>query len=1374
MTTKKLLTLGSLLWSLSVACSGEQQEEFGSECVEDGDCGQGFVCEDGYCASGEPITSDAGNGADAGGRVVEVSGVAMGAPGVEVEVETEDCRGTSCDIPAGSNVTFHAPMVAGYRFTGWSGNPLCSGVEPDLMLENVSAKLRCIANYIKRVKVSGAGETTIAAVSEGEFAACEGSMCEVDQGGTVMLTADPREGFRFAGFSGAGCEDVSGMMVTVVTGPDDVVCTASFAQSFIVSGSAQGAPLAVTATSASPGAMCDGGACTVDQGGQVTLAAPLDPAYRFAGWSGSEGCVGAAPVLAFEGVSANIACVANYTARYVVTGNATGATATLSATSLDAFASCTGASCEVDAGSSVLLSAPTVAGYRFVGFSGEGCSDVTGSSVTVGPVMGNVTCTAQYAPGIAVIGNVGIPNPSAGVKASSPDKTAVCTADTCVLSGPSDVTLVAPDLTAGGYRFTGWSGAGCVGTGATLTLLDVAQSMTCTAQYVARFVVRGTSPAAAQGVIEASSADPTRICANGACTVDRGASVRLNAVASTGYRFTTWSGGGPCAAASNPLDVTNVSANVTCNAAFVRRFTVTFADPAQGSISAAMIPSTASCTSSACQVDEGSALELRAAADPGFRFTGWSGCSSSVDPVLTLGNVASNLTCVANFSGRFTVSGTPAPAAGGSVIADSNDVEKSCSGGACTVDAGSNVTLTASPSAGYRFTAWSGCSTATTAALTLSNISANIANCTANFAQRLTVTGTTAPAGLSIVATSSSAGASCSGATCSVDSGSAVTLTAAASSADYQIEGFTGTGCSDANPDNNLATLQLGSVTASLNCVAVYRVRISVAVATSGVAGTVSITSPGAGINCTLLGNDIRACFVPVGTSVTINAVNAGNTRLGTWTGGTGCAGTASHALSVSTPTTCTASFYGLWSRAFFVGTRGSESVVDLGYGLHIKEDGNVLVSGIMTPAANAGRAWLAELSASSGAMVGQAGYTDGSNTSGYGIAASSTGYAVAAASTATRFSRPLMLGFDPKRTLLWAREIPTADGLNDYLVRVIHDTKAGYVAAGYVASTPARGHIAALNAATGAVNFNRQFCMPQPGSCGKNVCYATQAVDIVPTANGFAVASQVQRTDQQIGAFYALLSLFDQAGNTTAEFAYRRPLSGDTFHDLLPQGLLATPDGGFLMVGRTKDLVAGAQTVHDGFAMKLSAQGAIEWQTRIGTPTGDELFTRAALARDSAGYVVAGYAPGPSTNDGWLVRLQANGSMIVDNPATRINEAQTYLYDLGNSEGLYDVRAMRDGGYALTGFRFGLGDPSTNLDVWALRVDDEGGIVFNATSGATRAIGAHLPSALGVEGPIRPECVVNEDRATAGTTRIDELNRASTPITVNQAIQAP
>jgi hypothetical protein len=729
---------------------------------------------------------------------------------------------------------------------------------------------------------------------------------------------------------------------------------------------------------------------------------------------------------------------------------------------------------------------------------------------------------------------------------------------------------------------------------------------------------------------------------------------------------------------------------------------------------------------------------------------------------------------VANFTGRFTVTGAPAPSAGGSVVADSNDTDKVCSGGSCTVDAGSNVTLTATAQAGYRFTAWSGCSTATTPALTLSNVAANITNCTANFSPRLTVTGTTTPTGLSITATSQSPGASCSGATCSVDSGSAVTLTAAASNADYELQGFTGAGCSDNNPDGNPSTLQLASVTSSLNCVAVYRVRITVAIDTTSIAGSVSITNPGAGINCTSLGTEIRACFVPVGTSVTINAQNAGNTRLNVWSGGAGCAGTPTHTFAVSTPTTCTASFYGLWSRAFYVGAAATQSAADFGYGAYIKEDGNVLVSGIMTPAANAGRAWLGELTENTGALVGQAGYTDGGDTRGYGIASSSTGYAVAAASMATRFSRPLMLGFDAKRTLLWAREIPTVDATNDYLVRAIHDPKAGYVAAGYMESTPAQAHIAAVDAASGTVNFNRRFCMAQPGTCGRGTCYATQAVDIAAIPNGFAVVSQVQRTDTQVGAFYALLTLFDQGGNTTAEFSYRRPLSGDTYHDLVPQGLIATPDGGFMMVGRTKDLVAGAQTVNDGFAMKLSAAGAVEWQTRIGTATGDEIFTRPALASDGSEYVIAGYAPGPQTLDGWLVRLSREGRFVQDDPATRINEAQSYLYNLGSSDGLYDVRAMRDGGYALVGFRSGVTDPSTGIDVWAMRVDDEGGIVFNAASGATRSFGAHTASALGVQGPIRSECFVNEDRVTAGTSRIDEVNRASTTLPITEAVQAP
>lgn len=69
---------------------------------------------------------------------------------------------------------------------------------------------------------------------------------------------------------------------------------------------------------------------------------------------------------------------------------------------------------------------------------------------------------------------------------------------------------------------------------------------------------------------------------------------------------------------------------------------------------------------------------------------------------------------------------------GGRVHATTSDPRARCHGGVCWALPGATITLTATPSTGYTFVAWSGCSASTQATLTLTNLSAS-AHCMAWF-----------------------------------------------------------------------------------------------------------------------------------------------------------------------------------------------------------------------------------------------------------------------------------------------------------------------------------------------------------------------------------------------------------------------------------------------------------------------------------------------------------------------------------------------------------------------------------------------------------------------------------------------------------------
>ncbi len=771
--TSKLFAFAALVF-LSIGCSGEQQIGQDSECVEDADCPAGFTCEEGLCEGASAVTTDAGPddpGRNDGGSRVRAAGEAVGGPpGVVIDVETEDCvRGPACEVKPGSDVTFYAPSLNGYRFVRWTGGDRCVGTESTLKIENITVSTVCTAKYVKRVLVrgeSGGLSADLTASSNGVMADCSGaSSCVVDAGSTVVISASQVSGYRFTGFVGEACSDTEGLSVYVKADESDVTCTATYVRSFEVAGLAVGANTIIGAQSDTAFADCTTGRCVIDEQGEVTLTAPVLQGYRFAGWSGDSACVGNESSLRIVPVSADVNCAANYVARFTATGLAAGSVSNPSplASSSAEFATCMEGVCSVDQGSDVVLSARTIPGYRLTGFSGVGCDDVSGAAVTLSNLAANIVCTAQYVQGISISGNV---------------------------------------------------------VGAT-------------------------------GEVSARSSSPGNNCAAGACVVDAGGSVTLTAPAPAGFRFTGWTGDAGCSGAGQSITLSNVSVSATCSANFVARTSVSFADPVGGSIRASNVPATATCGAASCFLDSGSTVTLTASADPGFRFVGWNGCSDST-------------------SAQITVAGR--------------------------IDG---------------------------------------VSCNALFASRVVVAGSSAPAGLTVIASSSASSpqAVCSGNQCTVDAGNTpITLTAAASTHDYEFSGWTGAGCSD--QDSEPLVLRLASVSQSLNCTANYRVRITVAL--SGASGSVAVTTPGAGIRCTPGAGPFVTCWVNAGSAVTVNATDTESARFTAWNGPAGCPGSAVHALNISAPTTCTASFTQRWTIRYarevpggFVNSSPAASCVD-------------------------------------------------------------------------------------------------------------------------------------------------------------------------------------------------------------------------------------------------------------------------------------------------------------------------------------------------------------------------------------------------------------------------------------------------------------
>lgn len=846
-------------------CSASRSDEIGSECISDRQCGGSALCESGRCTS----TAAAGQGANITGKVAGApDDVAIESKAGDDEAcEQREGKGLVCSLSPGDKLTLIAPEVEGYRFKGWTGKDGCASAEPTLKLTKVQRSTTCTANYVRRVVVTGAvageegSEAGVVASSNSEFASCEDARCEVDVGGTVVLAAPERDGFRITGFEGEGCADRDGYRVTISEAEDDVTCIASYVDSLTVRGQIQGVPPEVlrelgeqiVASSPAEGALCEGQVCAIDSGNGVALVAPLIDEYRFRGWTGDTPCLGTELTVELEAVTTNVVCTADYVARFDVSGESEGADAPISATSENLFSGCDGAHCTVDTGESVTLHAGTVEGYRLKNWSGDGCEPLSGASAIARDVASDVVCTAHYVEGVSVTGTV--INAEGDVEATSDSPGADCGRGSCAIDVGGTVTLTAPSLP--GRTFLGWSGdAGCTSNAPSVTLDDVTTSKSCNATFAARYTVTTRAVPATGGQVTATSGSRNAACSGPRCEVDEGSTVTLNAVANPNFRFTGWSGGGPCMGSAPRLDLSSVKASVTCSATFVARIKVGGAvTPSNaGTVTARQLSLSAQCAGPVCTVDSGTDVVLTATPGTGYEFSRWTGCGSSFNPLLGSNplpviGATSDTTCTASFVKK-TYPVSAVAGTGGTVSASTG--LSGCPNATCSVEHGGSAVLSATPSTGFEFSGWSGCSIG--ASGTVGNVT-SAQTCTASFSKiRYLVTAVAGPGG---EVTASTGGSSCAGARCMVDFGGSAELTAREATG-YNFTGWSGCTVSASGTVTN--------VRMPLTCTANFiKERYSLTGESVGAAVDVRATSTSPGNQCS--GN---TCTVDYGTSVTL------------------------------------------------------------------------------------------------------------------------------------------------------------------------------------------------------------------------------------------------------------------------------------------------------------------------------------------------------------------------------------------------------------------------------------------------------------------------------------------------------------------------
>ena len=564
-------------------------------------------------------------------------GLAVSAVGAnaKISVTNGNCIALACQADADTSATFEASPVAGYRFTGWTGDSLCTGTTSPLVIAKVNTDITCLANYVARFTATGliggglAGTVSATGDVNATCPSTPGNTCTADANTKVTLLAPTIAGNYLANWSGCtGTQSGNGIVVTPTTA--NVTCTANYVVGVSVTGTVVGATGTVTATSASPGSDCTKtlGSCTISSGGTVTLAAPTSiVGYRFNGWSGDAGCTGATTTIVLSNVISSKSCSANYVQQFTI-ASVTSPGGTVSASK--GGGPCAGNSCTVDKDVSVSLGATpdTANGYHFNSWTGAGCP---GANNPLTLVNVTATCTATF--GLDTFTITAKSGTGGNATATRLDTNVECGGDSCAVTFGTPVRLDA--IPATNYHFSGWTGANCPTTGNPITLKNV--TATCTAAFaINTFSAQVSATPTGSGTVGI-------VCPGNNCNaVAYGQSVNVSATPNTGWAFASWSTN--CAGGT-----ATVTATTNCVATFIPIVTGTAANGA-GTIT--LVSPSVTCSNgnpATCAVLSGNQIVLTAVPGANSVFTSWSGDCLGSNAAVTLTNVTTPKNCTANF-----------------------------------------------------------------------------------------------------------------------------------------------------------------------------------------------------------------------------------------------------------------------------------------------------------------------------------------------------------------------------------------------------------------------------------------------------------------------------------------------------------------------------------------------------------------------------------------------------------------------------------------------------------------------------------------------------------------------------------------------------
>ena len=150
--------------------------------------------------------------------------------------------------------------------------------------------------------------------------------------------------------------------------------------------------------------------------------------------------------------------------------------------------------------------------------------------------------------------------------------------------------------------------------------------------------------------------------------------------------------------------------------------------------------------------------------------------------------------------------------------------------------------------------------------------------------------------------------------------------------------------------------------------------------------------------------------------------------------------------------------------------------------------------------------------------------------------------------------------------------------------------------------------------------------------------------------------------------------------------------------------GANVAADGGALFMGR---IIVDFFTKHDGWLVRTDADGAVAWARRFTQPGSGRHFLFDAVELDDGSWIAVGSTSllDHPPQAAWIVRLTAGGELLWQ-----------YEYGGGIADTARSITPVADGGFAVAGWTNSAGAGLD--DVWVMRIDADGAVVWQRTFG--------------------------------------------------------